>query len=692
VSHKVGGQWEPRPDNANLQHYVGGTFQNVATLSPPPQHTDHSQFIRYEGPGIESDKVGYRIYLDWRNGFDIFGKKLSEPVLARVGLDGYESYHHMADWGMDILKVGQSLGCGGFGFWDKRKVELVSKVDGWNVEITNQGPLYSSFQITYKNWKIAGKTLDVIADFSMTAGSRLVHTRLRLSEELPKLAIGLVKHPGTELIQGPKDLTGKAYTFVGSWGKQALNEDVLGMAVLFQSGDRVSQETDAANYVSVVKPAGKAFSYYFLAAWGSEPDGIQTQEQFSQYLAHEAKRLTLEPRVRLGTALAESTKTFPITAASALDWSKKLADSELERKALLYHYDGWDTNRRRKPEFEYDIVGLQPLAYDELSQVAGNAKYAQVSEKVTGSFVTPQGKLLAYDQANYNIDSVMPGRVLLRLYQQTQQNKYKLAAQQLRQQLQRQPKTSGGAFWHKQRYPWQLWLDGVYMALPFLAEYSMLFEKGSSLDEVVTEFQVTRQQLRNPANGLYFHAWDEKRKQSWADPKTGLSRYHWGRGMGWFAMALVDTLDYIPEADAEHRAPLLELINEVAPALVKVQDPATGTWWQILDMPDEAGNYRESTASAMFAYFFTKAVRQGYLPEAYKAVAEKAYAGLIREFVNVHPDGKISMTNQCLVAGLGFGRDGSYRYYMSEPVVENDPKGNGPFILAGIEMHRLLSR
>ena len=690
ISHKVGGEWKPRKDKPELKEYVGGTFQNVRELVPPPEHTDHSSFIRYEGPGIESDKVAYRVYLDWRNGFDIFGKKVATPILPRVGQDGYESYHHMADWGMDILKVGQSLGAGGFGFWDGKKVELVSKVDGWKTNVTEDGGLYSSFRIVYRGWKVNDEQIDVNADFSMTAGSRAVRVRLSLSRDLPNLAIGLVKHPGTELLAGPTELTGTGYTYAASYGKQSLNGDLLGMAVLFQNGSREAQKEDAASYVSVMKPAGKALDYYFLAAWQGEPGGIQNKEEFRAYLDREIERLTMPPRRRLTTALSKQATPLPITRDAALGWAKKLADSELARKTLEYRHAGWDQNRKRKPKFEYDIVGLQPLAYDELNQVAPDPKYEQVLAKVTGSYVTESGEIQEYKESDYNIDSIAPGRNLIRLYEKTQEQKYKKAADRLRAQLKKHPRTSEGAFWHKQRYPWQLWLDGVYMGMPFLARYSAAFEQGKSFDEVVKEFVVTRKHLRDPETGLYVHAWDEKKKQSWADPKTGLSKFAWGRGLGWYSMAVVDVLEMLPEADAQRRKPLLEIASELAAALAKVQDPETGTWFQILDRPKAVGNYRESTASAMFSYFFSKAVRKGYLPKSYEATAIKAYEGLIREFVTVHADGKISMTNQCLVAGLGYGRDGSYRYYMSEPVWDNDPKGNGPFILAGVEMYRLL--
>src|SRR5690606_33339757 len=176
-----------------------------------------------------------------------------------------------------------------------------------------------------------------------------------------------------------------------------------------------------------------------------------------------------------------------------------------------------------------------------------------------------------------------------------------------------------------------------------------------------------------------------------ADKDTGLSEFFWARGLGWLAMALVDTLDYIPESEAELRQPLLQMIEELGRDLAKVQDLETGTWFQIMDMPERVGNYRESSATAMFTYFYAKAIHKGYLSRDYQPIAIKAYEGMIKEFVTVHPDGLISMTNQCLVAGLGFGRDGSYDCYMSERVFENDPKGTGPFILAGVEMYKLLN-
>jgi rhamnogalacturonyl hydrolase YesR len=704
LSHKVGGAWQPRADNPKLMEYVGGRFQNVERFTPPPEHTDHSWLIRYEGPGIESDHIAYRFYLDERNGFDIFGKRVNTPVLQQIGLDGFDSYHQMADWGMDILKVGLSLGTGGFGFYDEaqNKVVLVSQVDGRDASITHDGDFTSSLRIAYRNWKVADTQTNLVADFSMIGGSRLVHTRLGLNKTLPNLAVGVVKHDGVDVLAGPTDGPNTGFTYLATWGRQSLSGDALGLAVLVQRGRVQKKITDETSVALVVTPhavaptpsdpkgRGGALDYYFLAAWQGEPGGISSKEEFVTYLNHEAERLTIENRVRLSTAVSDAAIRAPLSAEVALEWSARLADSELARKTLDYRHGGWDAHRRRQPNFEYDVVGLQPLAYDELNKERPDPRYAAVLQEVTGSYIADDGTIFGYDEQLYNIDAINPGRNLLRLLDSTDQQKYATAAHTLRRQLKNQPKTSDGAFWHKKKYPSQLWLDGVYMAMPFLARYSQRFEQGASLDEVIREFEVTRARLRDPKTGLYYHGWDEAKAQSWADPTTGRSSQFWGRGMGWFAMALVDVLEVLPiQTYSQQRAALVAMAGEFAQALMAHQD-ATGTWWQVVDRPGAPGNYREATASAMFTYFLAKAARMGVIDSGYAASAKRAYQGLLHEFVLVHPDGLISVTRQCHVGGLGFGRDGSYRYYMSEPIVRNDPKGNGPFILAGIEIARLL--
>ena len=685
ISIKQGGKWEGNK-------YIGGSFVNVDKVTPPPQNTDHSEYIRYEGPGIESDKIAYRIYLDWRNGFDIFGKKTHDMVLQNVGLDGYESYHEMSGWGMDILKVGDALGVGGFGYWNGKAVERVSKVDGWEATVLENGDIYSSLKIVYRGWQVADKKIDLTAILSMTAGSRLVNVKLEANEPIPNFAIGLVKHENTELLQGNHNITGKAWTYTASYGKQSLNGDNLGMALLFKREELNTQTEDSVNYVSVMKPAaGKKLEYYFLAAWESEPDGITNKQDFVNYLEQETERLTIRPRQQLTTELDATGKQFPVTATGALQWSRKMADSEIMRGAGTVACDGNDDTGQQRHGFDY-TTGLLMQAFDDLAQSTGQHQYADIADAVIGSFINDDGSIRTYREADYNIDSINPGKMVLRLYAKTENEKYRKAAEQLRQQLKNHPRTREGAYWHKERYPFQIWLDGVYMSMPFLANYSRLFEKNAGLENVVNEFKIVRRHMRDPETGLYRHAWDEKRKQDWADPETGLSQQFWGRGLGWFAMALVDTLDFIPEHERQFRQPLLDMITELAPAIISVQDPDTGVWYQILDQPDRTGNYREASASSMFVYMLSKAINRGYLPDTYREAALRGYNGLISEFINIHKDGSISLTGNCAVAGLGYGRDGSYSYYISEPVVSNDPKGVGPFIMAGIQISEMIAK
>lgn len=692
ISHKTGGQWVDRK-------YEGGHFQNVSQLDVPAEHTDHSYFIRYEGPGIESDLVGYRVYLDWRNGFDIFGKRTGEPVLQGVGQDGFDSYHEMSDWGMDILKVGDSLGVGGYGYWDGEKVVRVSDVQDWSAKIVDNGTLYSSFNIEYKGWKPeAGKQADLTANLAMRAGSRLVEVNGQTSKGLGALVSGLVKHPGTQLMVGDPDIPGGAWTYIGTWGQQSLDGSDLGMGLLVQKKTIKEVTEDGHNQVVVFKePATHDFNYYFTAAWAKEVESrhgpITSAAQFEKYLAQEAEKLTMPLRKRLTTALSEAQKGQPLSADVALQWSVRLADSELERSAYDLAFGGIDPHRKRPAYFEY-TTGLLMQAYDDLNRLSPEPRYQDVVEKVMGSFVNEDGSINGYVQSKYNIDSINAGKVLLRLYERNQSESYRAAVDTLAQQLEQHPRTTAGAFWHKKIYPHQVWLDGVYMGIPFLAHYEKLSGHGD-FEEVLAEFRVVREKLRDPHTGLYFHAWDEAKAQGWADKESGLSPNFWSRGMGWMAMALVDVLDYIPEdsteKSAEQRQYLIDMINELAPVLEKYQDRKTGTWWQVADKPGARGNYLEATASSMFTYFFAKAINNGYLPESYTPLAKKSYQGLLDEFMQVHADGSVSLTNNCEVAGLGFGRDGSYRYYMSEPVIDDDLKGVGPFIMAGVEMYKLLN-
>jgi rhamnogalacturonyl hydrolase YesR len=652
----------------------------------PPHASDHNEYLRYEGPGIESDHVGYRVYLDWRNGFDVFGKKTAELVLPGVGLDGYDSYHQMADWGADVLKVGESLGMGGFGWWNGEKAVLVSDVRERSATIRSDGPIHASFDLRYAGWNTGAATTDLVATLSMQAGSPLVDVALATSTPLDNLAAGVVAHPGTEVLVGDLDVTGEAWSYLATFGRQTLFDDALGMVVLFRRMDLVEQTRDGASHVLVLRPRGREVSYAFGALWSGRPGGVQTREQLEAFLLAEVERRTLAPRIRLQTAASRRAGELGPLAIAA-----RLAESEMARRGDSLSLGGWDAVSRRPSSWNY-TTGLLMQAMDELAAAAGDRRFADYAKRTIDSYLTPDGAIQTYAPDEFNIDHINSGKMLQRLRARHPGDaRYRAAIAALAGQLAQHPRTSEGAFWHKQRYPHQLWLDGVYMGMPFLAGVGVADGDGHKVEEAVREFTIARSHLRDPVSGLYFHAWDEAKRQGWADPATGRSRHFWGRGLGWYAMALVDILDVIPEDDVELRRPLLAMIPELAESLVRHQD-ATGTWYQILDLPQEPGNYREASASAMFTYFLAKAINDGHLPDSFTPAAQRAWAGLVGEFVAVHADGSFHLTNVVEVGGLGYGRDGSYRYYMSERVIDNDPKGLGPAILAGIEMAELANR
>ena len=250
--------------------------------------------------------------------------------------------------------------------------------------------------------------------------------------------------------------------------------------------------------------------------------------------------------------------------------------------------------------------------------------------------------------------------------------------------------TTEGGFWHKRRYPQQMWLDSAYMASPFLAGYAASFHQPADFDEAVKQLRLIGSHTYDPATGLYYHGWDESRTQAWADRTTGRSPSFWSRGMGWYGMALVDVLDLLPPAHPG-RGELLAQLRRLAAGLARYQDPATGAWYQVTDQGARAGNYLEASGTAMFVYTLGQGVARGYLPPSYRSAACRGYAGLVRQFVRTASDGALSLTGICQVAGLGYGRNGTYDYYLSEPVVANDNKGVGPFILAGMAIDSLPS-
>jgi unsaturated rhamnogalacturonyl hydrolase len=331
--------------------------------------------------------------------------------------------------------------------------------------------------------------------------------------------------------------------------------------------------------------------------------------------------------------------------------------------------------------------GVQLKAVEQMWYATGDPKYFKFIKAGMDFWFDKDGNL-KYDADEYNIDHVTPGRALLTLYRVTNDEKYKKAIEQIRGQLKTHPRTKEGGFWHKKIYPNQMWLDGLYMGEPFYAEYSAVWNE-DNWNDIANQFVWMEQHARDPKTGLLYHAWDESKEQKWADKNTGRSPHVWGRAMGWYALALVDVLDYFPKNNPR-RAELIAILNREAEAIAKYQDK-DGLWWDIVDLAGKEKNYHESSASAMFVYALAKGVRMGYLPEKYLESANKGWAGIKKEFIKETPDGNLNWEGTVSVSGLGGNpyRDGSYEYYMSEKTRTNDAKGLGPAVMAAVEMENL---
>lgn len=277
-----------------------------------------------------------------------------------------------------------------------------------------------------------------------------------------------------------------------------------------------------------------------------------------------------------------------------------------------------------------------------------------------------------------------PAKNLFTLYDLTGKEKYRKALELVRSQLSTMPRTPEGNFWHKLIYPNQVWLDGIYMALPFYMEYEKRFDAQKDCEDICRQIANVEIRMRDPKTGLYYHGYDASRKMYWADPDTGCSPNFWLRAEGWFILGLVDVLEIMKDlpmgAESVH---LQHMLLDLAKALSKYQDPS-GLWYQLIALPELAGNYLETSGTALISAALLKAVRLGFLPESFRAVGEKAFYGIVDHRLTKNADGTPCVTGICLVGGLGGEqhRDGSAAYYLSEPVVQNDAKGVGPLLLA----------
>jgi len=385
----------------------------------------------------------------------------------------------------------------------------------------------------------------------------------------------------------------------------------------------------------------------------------------------------LSAQAARGAQRAEESQARPL--------SVRFASAVIARNPIVH--EKWDYT-----------AGVVLLAIQRVAEVEDVPSMRAYVKSNIDRLVGPDGGIAGYKAEDYSLDQIAEGRVLLNLARRSPDPRYRKAATRLRNQLRSHPRTDEGGFWHKKIYPQQMWLDGLYMAAPFYAEYARTLESGvardSSFSDITRQFLLAARHLRDPRTGLMYHGWDATRSQKWADSATGASATLWGRGIGWYMMGLVETLAYLPVTHPD-RAELIRILQDLGAAVARVQDPVTGLWWQVVDQPNRKGNYLEASASSMFVYSLAKAARLGYIPAQYRKVAQRGFDGIVANLVKTAPDGRVSLTNICQTAGLGGAprkdgtpRDGSYSYYVTEPIVADDYKGVGPFIMAALELGR----
>lgn len=369
--------------------------------------------------------------------------------------------------------------------------------------------------------------------------------------------------------------------------------------------------------------------------------------------------------------------------------SMRMVESEMSRIPDAITMDGV-----AKPKWNY-TTGLELLAIMDAGERYQMESYTQYALSWLEGMVEPSGEAIkTYKLSNYNLDHICPGRLLYRAYDITADERYRTAMGLMWRQLQEQPRTPEGGYWHKKAYPNQMWLDGLYMAEPFKAEYLRRYateeEAQHGWEDIVRQFVLVAERTYDPATGLFRHAWDSSKQMFWCDPTTGQSQHAWLRAMGWYTVALVEVLDYMPPRTAG-REKLIGLLNHIYNTIDRYADPESGMWYQVMDCPTREGNYEESTGSIMLTYAMLKAARQGYLPREYRQKGARLYEQFVERFMRENPDGTISMIDCCAVGGLGGkqNRMGDFAYYLSEPIIENDCKGVGPFIWASIEYEAL---
>lgn len=658
---------------------------------PPPRREDfkvHGRFVRerHDDFAWENDRIARRAYgLDletWKreplvsSGLDVWTKRTRRLVVN----DWYlvDDYHRDTGEGGDLYSVGKSRGCGGSGVMVGD--ELAVSRNFTMSRVLANGPIRLIFELSYPSFAVGASKVSEIKRITLDAGWSFdrIESRYEIDgKPAPVLVgVGIAKHAG-----GTVDVD-KRRGVMRTWEPLKEQNGYLGCGVVFPPGGAADHKSTALDHLLVRRSgADGTFGYYAGFGWDKSGD-FADAAAWAKTVDGLARELATPVRVTLAPAkvpkMARATAARDESRAIAVAWAKRACEAVIDGKTApidRWHYD----------------VGLVLSGCESVWRKTGDRRYLDFVKASVDRFVADAGVIKGYDRETYNLDEINMGKVLFALYAEAKdpadRERYRQALYTLRAQLAGQPRTAGGGFWHKKIYPHQIWADGVYMAGPFLAKFAAVFGEPAALDDAVKEALLADAHLRDEKTGLLYHGWDERKSERWADPKTGRSSQLWGRGVGWYAMAVADVLAEMPRSHPQ-RGAMLAVLRRLAGAIARVQDPTTGVWWQVLDAGGRTRNFKEASATAMFVYALTKGIKNGWLDaRRYGPVAERGYAGLLNQFVATDKAGVVHVQGICKVAGLGGQpyRDGSYDYYVGTEVVADDPKGVGAFILASAE-------
>ena len=647
----------------------------------PEDYRVYGRFVRerHDDFAWENDRIAHRMYGSgletWAeeplvsSGVDVWTKRVRKLIVNDWYLT--DDYHQDHGEGADLYSVGKSRGCGGLGIY--REGKLAVSRNFTSSRVLANGPIRLVFELTYAPWVAGNARVSETKRVILDAGQNFDRFESTFSID-PKgtplvVGLGIAEHQG-----GLAEVDPHA-AWLRTWEPLKQPNGNLGCAIVLPNATADYQVTDTDYLLVTAVPTTGTLVYFAGFGWDRGSD-VADAAAWGRLVESKAREAATPLQVSL--ALASPSSPSPALPAPAASSATRMVESVIARAPAVLT-DRW----------EYD-TGLVLRGIEQVALKTKNAPALAYVKGTVDGLVDASGTIKGYRKGDYNIDQINMGRVLFRLWAEAQgkdKERYRKAIETLRSQMRTHPRTDDGAFWHKKIYPHQMWLDGVYMASPFLAEYAATFHEPSVFADIAKQIVLAEEHMRDTSTGLLYHGWDEQKQERWADPKTGRSPQFWGRAMGWYAMAVVDVLEWLPQ-DHPQRPAVFGVLERLASAIARVQDRATGVWWQVLDQPGRPGNYREASASSMFVYALSKAVRSGWLDKAvYGKVASHGYQGLLQEFVERDANGHVDLKNVCKVAGLGGNpyRDGSYAYYTSTEVVSNDPKGVGAFLLAAAE-------